>query len=251
MKNLKFLIFITIFGAIIIRGQLHAQNVGIGSTSFTPDPSAALEIRSNNKGILISRMTESQRTSISNPSTGLLVYQIDNNAGFYYWNGNQWIFLNPNVNYGMPQGSIIMYSGPWYFDNNGLGIGNLNGWALCNGQNGTPNLSDRFVIATNNQSSLLSSGGNNFYNLTQNQLPAHNHYIPNDGAHNHGATMTIGMSCEYLDSAEPPCSWDGIIISATSTAGDHNHTGATGMTGNGDQIDNRPAYIALAFIMKL
>ncbi|HOY90231.1 MAG TPA: hypothetical protein PK891_00775, partial [Bacteroidales bacterium] len=74
MKNLKFLIFITIFGAIIIRGQLHAQNVGIGSTSFTPDPSAALEIRSNNKGILISRMTESQRTSISNPSTGLLVY---------------------------------------------------------------------------------------------------------------------------------------------------------------------------------
>ena len=44
MKNLKFLIFITIFGAIIIRGQLHAQNVGIGSTSFTPDPSAALEI---------------------------------------------------------------------------------------------------------------------------------------------------------------------------------------------------------------
>jgi hypothetical protein len=40
----------------------------------------------------------------------------------------------------LPRGSIIMYSGPFYFDETGKGYGPLKGWALCNGLNGTPNL---------------------------------------------------------------------------------------------------------------
>src|SRR5687768_7149261 len=47
-------------------------NVGIGTTN--PHSSAALDIQSTDKGILIPRMTSVQRNAISNAGTGLLVF---------------------------------------------------------------------------------------------------------------------------------------------------------------------------------
>lgn len=84
--------FITVF-------TMSAQ-VGIGTT--TPDKSAALDISSTDKGILIPRMTEAQRVLISgtgggNPATGLLVYQTDGVSGFYFYNGAAWISLNNTI----------------------------------------------------------------------------------------------------------------------------------------------------------
>lgn len=58
------------------------QNVGINTT--TPDASAALDVTSTNKGVLVPRMNQSQRTGISNPATGLLIWQTDGTSGFYY-----------------------------------------------------------------------------------------------------------------------------------------------------------------------
>lgn len=63
-------------------------SVGIGTT--TPDPSAKLEIKATGKGLLIPRLTQSQRTSISSPATGLMVYQISPNPGFYFYDGSVW-----------------------------------------------------------------------------------------------------------------------------------------------------------------
>ncbi|QZT37975.1 tail fiber protein [Halosquirtibacter xylanolyticus] len=77
---------------------LFGQSVGIGGSDFTPDPSAALEIQSNNKGLLIPRMLEGERSVIISPSTGLLVYQTNGQAGFYYFNGSAWELLGTNVN---------------------------------------------------------------------------------------------------------------------------------------------------------
>ena len=71
--------------------SLHAQ-VGIGTTS--PDASAALDISATDAGILIPRMTQSQRDGISSPATGLLIYQSDNITGFYYYNGSTWVSLS-------------------------------------------------------------------------------------------------------------------------------------------------------------
>jgi hypothetical protein len=62
----------------------YAQNVGINADGSVPDNSAMLDIKSNVKGILIPRMTQTERTAISLPATGLLVYQTDATAGFYY-----------------------------------------------------------------------------------------------------------------------------------------------------------------------
>jgi hypothetical protein len=48
-------------------------------------------------------------------------------------------------------GEVVMYSGDPAVDfagTDGLGTvgGNWDGWALCNGDNGTPNLSDKFIV---------------------------------------------------------------------------------------------------------
>ncbi|MES2776593.1 MAG: tail fiber domain-containing protein [Bacteroidota bacterium] len=69
-----------------------AQNVGIGTT--TPEATAQLDISSTSKGILIPRMSLSQRTAITSPATGLLIYQSDpSDSSFYWYDGNAWIKL--------------------------------------------------------------------------------------------------------------------------------------------------------------
>jgi hypothetical protein len=64
--------------------------IGIGTK--TPAPSAALEVTSstNNKGILIPRVTATQKNAIASPAEGLLVYQTTAPIGFYYYTGGAW-----------------------------------------------------------------------------------------------------------------------------------------------------------------
>jgi hypothetical protein len=86
MKKISFLITVTMFFA----GTIFAQGVGIKSDASATDNSAMLEIKSTNKGILIPRMTATQRTAINSPANGLMVYQTDAPAGFYFYNGTSW-----------------------------------------------------------------------------------------------------------------------------------------------------------------
>ncbi|MDO7877217.1 hypothetical protein Q5H93_20895 [Hymenobacter sp. ASUV-10] len=80
---------------------LHAQSVGIGTA--TPSTKAALEISAADKGLLIPRLTAAQRTAITSPPQGLMVYQTDGTAsggsqtGFWYYAGSPaaWVFLSP------------------------------------------------------------------------------------------------------------------------------------------------------------
>jgi len=57
-----------------------------------------LDISGTSKGLLIPRMTASQRNAITLPANALLVYQTDNTTGFYYNRGTpqapEWIFLS-------------------------------------------------------------------------------------------------------------------------------------------------------------
>ena len=79
---------------LLVLITLHSTaQVGIGTK--IPEPSAMLEVKSNTKGVLISRMTESERSSIKTPVAGLLVYQTDRSAGFYYHTGIEWKYLPP------------------------------------------------------------------------------------------------------------------------------------------------------------
>lgn len=74
----------------IITSNISAQ-VGINNSS--PDPTAALDITSVTGGLLIPRMTETNRGQIDTPAVGLIIYQTDGTPGFYYNNGSAWVRL--------------------------------------------------------------------------------------------------------------------------------------------------------------
>lgn len=67
--------------------------VGISTDGTSPDVSAMLDLKSTNKGFLVPRMTAFQRNGINAAAIGLLVYQTDAPAGFYYYDGTRWMFL--------------------------------------------------------------------------------------------------------------------------------------------------------------
>jgi hypothetical protein len=49
-----------------------------------------LDITSSEKGVLVPRMTMEQRNAIEQPAEGLLIYQIDNTPGFYFYTSENW-----------------------------------------------------------------------------------------------------------------------------------------------------------------
>lgn len=57
-----------------------SQNSGVGVGTTTPDASAALDITSTTKGLLIPRMTSAQRDAIATPANGLLIFNLNNNT---------------------------------------------------------------------------------------------------------------------------------------------------------------------------
>lgn len=77
-------------GLLFLQITTQAQ-VGIGTT--TPEESAKLEIKSTSKGLLIPRMTSTERIGINLPATGLIVFQTDGTTGFYYYTGSEWLRL--------------------------------------------------------------------------------------------------------------------------------------------------------------
>ena len=82
----QFILFLALFCST----QIFAQT-GIGTT--TPDPSAKLEVSSTTKGFLPPRMTSAQRSAISNPANGLMVYQTDGTSGLYFYTGGAWVYI--------------------------------------------------------------------------------------------------------------------------------------------------------------
>src|SRR6059058_3497114 len=90
MRKSFFLVALALFA---ICNSLSAQ-VGIGTT--TPNASAALDVTSTTRGVLIPRMSQAQRDAITAPAASLLIYQTDGTKGYYYYNGTSWTLLSFN-----------------------------------------------------------------------------------------------------------------------------------------------------------
>lgn len=167
--------------------------------------------------------------------------------------------LTDNYDHYVPAGGIIMWSGA---------VSAIpTGWVLCDGTNSTPNLVDRFIVGSGTDSGgthdVDDTGGANSFTLTSNQLPSHSHTLT---AHTHDFSGTTSSGNDWSYAARDSYSgWDGVAAGNGAqryTIGQaaHSHTfsgtttsaggGSTGTVGSGDSIDNRPAYYALAFIMK-
>ena len=72
-------------------------------------------------------------------------------------------------------GMIMMYNGSTA----------PSGWAICNGQNGTPDLRDRFIVGTGSSYNLGNTGGANSVTLTATQMPNHAHAFSGSASHSH------------------------------------------------------------------
>lgn len=130
----------------------------------------------------------------------------------------------------VPQGSII----PWYGSS-----GNIpNGFALCDGKNGTPDLRDRFLVGAGNLYTLGNTGGENSHQLTVAEMPSHQH---DSGWGEHQSYDTpFGRSNYRVGSrmGSGKSDWDNAGWLTSSTGGNQPH-------------ENRPPYYALYFLMKL
>ena len=135
------------------------------------------------------------------------------------------------------------------------------GWALCDGQNGTPDLRDKFVVCAGSTKALNSTGGGQ-NRLTVANLPAHTHLVngstSTDGNHRHRSPR--GKCADKDDGSGGPlasgdnnnnenCNASDIMESA----GNHSHTININSkpTGSGAPFNAEPPYYALSFIMKL
>jgi hypothetical protein len=111
----------------------HAQNIAINSTGNAPNSSAMLDVQSTIKGMLIPRMTTTQRTAIASPATGLLVF--DNTTGsFWFKSASKWVELIDSSN-----NTWIKNSSNNVYVNNGenVGIGTNNPDVRLQVSNGT------------------------------------------------------------------------------------------------------------------
>ena len=117
------------------------------------------------------------------------------------------------------QGMIMMYTGSTA----------PSGWAICNGQNGTPDLRDRFIVGAGSAYSIGNTGGANSVTLTVAQIPAHTHtYERTD----------VGIN---VNDRPWPASNNDCDMTNQNTSS----------TGGGQSHENRPPCYALMFIMKL
>ncbi len=83
-KSITLLVVILLFTCKGIYSQ-----VAINTDGSQPDNSAMLDIKSNDKGVLLPRMSSSQRLGINSPAQGLMVY--DTIEHCYYFYHDEWL----------------------------------------------------------------------------------------------------------------------------------------------------------------
>lgn len=163
--------------------------------------------------------------------------------------------------YNIPAGVIVMWSGT---------LATIpDGWALCDGDDGRPDLRDRFIRGTSDGVDPGGTGGSDTHThaagtLSADSAGAHTH--PSAGSHTHSVNppkTTSGYETLHYDPsghhALPGDYWathDVDIPPFTSgSGGTHTHTSAGAhphtISGSVASSDNKPAYYALAFIMKI
>lgn len=155
----------------------------------------------------------------------------------------------------VPKGSII----PWYGDKANI----PDGFALCDGTKGTPDLRNRFIVGAGDAYKLANTGGENTVKLNATQVGSHYHRFGYHSGNNTGYFLTSAGSFVKapLESWVRAGKWNG-----SGGGGYNGWDGGNGTNfGKGQNLvtsnavataaqqphENRPPYYALFYIMKV
>ena len=155
------------------------------------------------------------------------------------------------INNLIPKGSIIMF--------NGTASEIPEGWHICDGTEGTPNLIGKFIKASDISG---GTGGSSTIQILEENMPKHTHtFVENQvttseaGAHTHTIRGKYGKSDNANDRNCLETGLETDLIT-TSEAGAHTHTIDMSNTqlsyqGEGKPIEFEPLYYSLIYIMKM
>ena len=200
-----------------------------GDSSIVPITSEDLKLK------VYGELTTTGNVVSSNLTTGNIVAETVTTTVLTMAGGD-----NPFV----PSGVIVMWSGT---------IATVpSGWYLCDGQNGTPNLLDRFIVGAGNVYNMNDTGGSSDAIVVSH---THTGSTASGGAHSHswsGSRQQAGTddnNNQRQFSKGDNGSTDTVTI-GTSTHSGHVHTMSLDSTGVSGTNANLPPYFALAYIMK-
>ena len=252
MKFKRFLlVLIVIFFANIT--FLYAQGVGISMTGATPDNSAILDVSSNSKGILLPRMTTTERNLIPSPANTLMIFNTEDNCFQTYvsgsWQNIKCFGCNPYIDFHPADSSLcagedasfsVNASGAnlsfqWQ-ENNGGGFANLaNGGVYSGVTTATLNITGagagldgytyRVIVSGDCSPSVTSNTAT--LNITSSALAITAH--PTDQSFNNGDTINLSViaadvtNYQWQESTNGGSSWTNIANGGSNPT----YTGAT------------------------
>lgn len=174
----------------------------------------------------------------------------------------------------LPIGSIIMFNGSSDIPN---------GWAICDGNNGTPNLVGKFIKGVGSRTDVGKTGGSATQTLTIDNMPSHSHtadttinlnieqgnptvqedwkdkffigyketyyQVFDTGGDKHYTAETGYESPKDKGITEVPIK--DLLNAAGGVSGDATATTTIGNSGNGTAFNIEPPYYSLIYIMKI
>jgi len=274
-KKITFLFF------LLVSGFIYAQ-VGIGTK--TPNDNSVLDVSSDTKGVLITRVTLDDTASsapLSNHVAGMIVYNTAVSGtgdiavfqGFYYNDGKQWVRLEPlSTAIGDIKHSILTQDHNGWYLLNGRSKATLSANAQSNATSigfgaNIPNATDKFLKGKSASEALMDTGGSNSVVLTQANLPnvTFNGTANSSGSHTHDFTdrhhsvpedlnLVTGLlgilSGVVLNILNNYVGDDDVTTSTvTSTsAGSHNHTATVNTGGSSAPLSNVSHLVTNTFV---
>jgi len=127
------------------------------------------------------------------------------------------------------------------------------GWALCDGNNGTPDLRDKFILGAGSSHNNGQAGGATSKTLTVDEMPSHTHTLQvasNVATHNHNwqhSQLIFGWQVVPGGAA-----WFQTQTTYSNYASnEHTHNTQVAESGSGDTFEILPPFYTLSYIMKL
>jgi len=142
----------------------------------------------------------------------------------------------------LPSGLILL----WH----GSSASIPSGWVLCDGNNGTPNLRDKFIVGAGSTYAVAATGGEATHTLSADEMPAHAHggTTGNELAHTHSYNFPSSAVQGSAGTDINVYAWPSGSSQTSGTGKAHAHEIMS--AGSGTAHNNLPPYYALCYIMK-